>query len=277
LGLERGRRERFRDRSPVPGLRGRRRAHGVSRRLGRYGPRRMALRHLAGARLRRFGRGRPRLAFATVAVVVYAAAGVSATSPAVLHAPSDFLSGGAPGHGEASAGDHLQTLYHWWLVGHQLEHGHAPWLDPYSFRPEASAQPNFPGWPYGFLFWPLGAVLGPVVAWNAMQLLLYVLAGVVTFAWLRELGLPRGAATAAAVAAGILVRQTVIEGSTQAGGRSLDEVRFNSARWGDFLARNVDHARSEQFVYLGWATPLLALAGLVVLLRARRFGLAVVL
>lgn len=295
-----------------------------------------------------------------------------------MHAGSNFLSGGAPGHGEASPGDHLQTLYHWWLVGHQLEHGHAPWLDPYSFRPEASAQPNFPGWPYGFLFWPLGAVLGPVVAWNAMQLLFYVLAGVVTFAWLRELGLARGAAlagglafaiapyraqqsvghllgpisillvlalwaferarrggvwwlalsavalasiplsgqvhlalgaipfficytlvrlhrgpwtymhkahgytcvavaTVAAVGAGILVRQTVIKGSTQAGGRSLDEVRFYSARWGDFLARNVDHARSEQFVYLGWTTPLLALAGLVVLLRSRRFGLPVVL
>ena len=295
-----------------------------------------------------------------------------------MHARSNFLSGGAPGHGEASPGDHLQTLYHWWLVGHQLEHGHAPWLDPYSFRPEASAQPNFPGWPYGFLFWPLGAVLGPVVAWNAMQLLFYVLAGIITFAWLRELGLARGAAlagglafaiapyraqqsvghllgsvsvllvlalwafersrrgrfwwvalsaaglasiplsgqvhlalgaipfficytlvrlrsdggvhlhklpaytgvavaTVVAVAAGILVRETVIKGSTQAGGRSLDEVRFYSARWGDFLARNVDHARSEQFVYLGWTTPLLAVAGLVVLLRARRFGLAAVL
>ena len=84
-------------------------------------------------------------------------------------------------------------------------------------------------------------------------------------------------ATAAAVGAGILVRQTVINGSTQAGGRSLDEVRFYSARWGDFLARNVDHARSEQFVYLGWATPLLALVGVVVLLRSRRFGLAAVL
>jgi hypothetical protein len=300
------------------------------------------------------------------------------TWPAILHAGSDFLSGGAPAHGEAAPGDHLQTLYHWWLVGHQMEHGHAPWLDPFSFRPEASAQPNFPGWPYGFLFWPLVAAVGPVVAWNLLQLLFYVLAGLVTCAWLRELGLARGAALAgglafaiapyraqqsvghllgpisillvlalwaverarggsawwlavsvvslasiplsgqvhlalgaipfficyalvrlrgdtcvhrrklhaytgaavavvAAVGAGILVRQTVIKGSTQAGGRSLDEVRFYSARWGDFIARNVDHARSEQFVYLGWVTPLVALVGLVMLLRGRRFGLAVVL
>jgi hypothetical protein len=301
-----------------------------------------------------------------------------ATSPAVFHARSAFLSGGAPAHGEAAPGDHLQTLYHWWLVGHQLEHGHAPWLDPYSFRPEAAAQPNFPGWPYGFLFWPLDAAFGPVVAWNALQLLFYLAAGLVTCAWLRALGIDRGAALAGgvvfaiapyrvqqsvghllgpisimlplalwgverarrrgawwlavsavalasiplsgqvhlalgaipffilyalvrlrscacmsmdkvhgytwtavaaalAVGAGILVRQTVIKGSTQAGGRSLDEVRFYSARWGDFVARNVDHARSEQYVYLGWVTPLLALAGLILLFRARRWGLAIVL
>jgi hypothetical protein len=289
----------------------------------------------------------------------------------VLQARSDFLSGGAPGHGEASPGDHLQTVYHWWLVGHQLEHGHAPWLDPYSFRPEAGAQPNLPGWPYGFLFWPLGALLGLVVAWNAMQLLLYVLAGLVTCAWLRELELSRGAAIVgglafaiapyraqqsvghllgpisillvvalwgverarrgsawwlvasgaalasiplsgqvhlalgaipffvayavvrlprerlllggvaavgvAAVGAGLLVRETVIKGSTQAGGRSLDEVRLYSAHWSDYLERNVDHARSEQFVYLGWVTPLLALAGLALLIRRRQFGVATIL
>jgi hypothetical protein len=47
-----------------------------------------------------------------------------------LHSRSNFLSGGAPAHGEASPGDHLQTLYHYWLVGHQLEHGRAPWRDP---------------------------------------------------------------------------------------------------------------------------------------------------
>jgi hypothetical protein len=331
----------------------------------------MAVRHIGGARLRRLARGRPRLAFAALACLLYAFAGVTATWPAVLHVRADFLSGGAPGHGEASPGDHLQTLYHWWLVGHQLEHGHVPWLDPYSFRPEASAQPNYPGWPFGFLFWPLNAAFGSVVAWNLSQLAIYLLAGLFTYLWLRELGLPRAAAltgglafaiapyrvqqsvghllgpisillplslwaverarrgsawwlvlsgaalasiplsgqvhlalgaipfflayalirlprnrlflggiaacVAAAVGAGIVVRQTVIVGSTQAGGRSLHEVSVYSARWGDFLARHVDHARSEQFVYLGWATPLLALAGLVVLVRARRFALATLL
>src|SRR5204863_8700709 len=86
-----------------------------------------------------------------------------------------------------------------------------------------------------------------------------------------------GAATLAAVAAGILVRQTVIKASTQSSGRSLGEISFYSARVGDFVSRHVDHARSEQFVFLGWATPLLALAGLVLLLRSRRFALAAVL
>ncbi len=86
-----------------------------------------------------------------------------------------------------------------------------------------------------------------------------------------------GGGVLAAVGAGILVREAVIKGSTQAGGRTLAEVRLYSAHWSDFLGRHVDHARSEQFVYLGWATPLLALAGLVVLVRSRRIGLAVAL
>ncbi len=274
------------------------------------------------------------------------------------------MSGGAPGHGEASPGDHLQTLYHYWLVGHQLEHGHAPWRDPYTFQPEAKPQPNYAGWPFGFLFWPLGAAFGLVVGWNLMQLVVYVLAGLFTFAWLRELGLPRGPALAgglvfaiapyrvqqsvghllgpisillplslwafergwfwlsavalasiplsgqvhlalgaipfvlayalvrrrdrravigavagavAAVGAGLLVRETLIKGSTEAGGRKLAEITRYSANVGDLFERHLDHGRSEQFIFLGWLTPLLALAGLILLIRARRYGLAVLL
>jgi hypothetical protein len=292
------------------------------------------------------------------------------TWPAVLHARSHFLSGGAPAHGEASPGDHLQSLYHYWLVGHQLEHGRAPWRDPYTFRPEAKSQPNFPGWPYGILFWPLGAVFGLVSGWNVLQILFYVLAGLAACAWLRELELPRGPALAgglafaiapyrveqsvghllgpisvllpvslwaferarrgnrwwlvlagaalasiplsgqvhlalgaipffvgyaicrtrdrrlwlgagagaiAAIGAGLVVRRTVIEQSTQSGGRSLGEISHYSARVGDFVSRHVDHSRSEQFVFLGWATPLVALTGLILLIRARRYSLAAIL
>jgi hypothetical protein len=277
------------------------------------------------------------------------------------------MSGGAPANGEASPGDHLQSLYHDWLVGHQLEHGRAPWRDPYTFRPEAKPQPNYAGWPFGFLFWPLGAVFGLVAGWNLLQVVVYVLAGVFACAWLRELGLPRGPALAgglvfaiapyrvqqsvghllgpisillplslwaferarrgsswwlvlcgaavasiplsgqvhlalgaipfvlayalcrtreprllagaaagalAAIAAGVLVRETLIKGSTESGGRKLAEITRYSANAGDLVSRNLDHGRSEQFVFAGWATPLLALAGLVLLVRSRRYALA---
>jgi hypothetical protein len=282
----------------------------------------------------------------------------------VRHARSHFMSGGAPGHGEASPGDHLQTLYHYWLVGHQLEHGRAPWRDPYTFQPEAKPQPNYAGWPFGFLFWPLGTAFGLVAGWNLLQLLVYVLAGLFACAWLRELGLPRGPALVgglvfaiapyrvqqsvghvlgpisillplslwafecgwlwlyvaalasiplsgqvhlalgvipfafayalvrrrdrravvgaavgalAAIGTGLLVRETLIKGSTEAGGRKLAEITRYSAHFGDLFARDLDHGRSEQFIFLGWLTPLLALAGVVLLLRARRYGLAALL
>jgi hypothetical protein len=280
------------------------------------------------------------------------------------------MSGGAASNGEASPGDHLQSLYHDWLVGHQLEHGRAPWRDPYTFQPEAKPQPNYAGWPFGFVFWPLGAAFGLVAGWNLLQLFVYMLAGVFACAWLRELGLPRAAALAgglafaiapyrvqqsvghllgpisillplalwtferarrgsawwlalsgaalasvplsgqvhlalgaipfvlayaicrtrdrrllvgavagaiAAIGAGLLVRETLITGSTEAGGRKLAEVTHYSADWGDLVSRQLDHGRSEQFVFFGWATPLLALAGLALLLRGRRFALAAVL
>ena len=68
---------------------------------------------------------------------------------------------GAPGYGEAASGDHLQTTYRFWLVGHQLERGGAPWIDPYSFQPLVEPQVVLGGWPYGLPFWPLDALFGP--------------------------------------------------------------------------------------------------------------------
>jgi hypothetical protein len=272
------------------------------------------------------------------------------------------MAGGAPGHGEAAPGDHLQTLYHLWLVGHQLDHGRAPWRDPYSFRPESTPTLNFAGWPFGFVFWPLEALLGAVRGWNAFVLLTYLAAGGLTCLWLRELGLPRGAALAGglafaiapyrvgqsvghllgpisillplalyalerrwlvvtvaavvsiplsgqvhlalgavpfccayalvrrrdlrtwvtveaavalAVAAGFLVKTTAIDRSHLASGRSLHAVSQYSAGWGDFVDRHKGH-QAEQFVFLGWATPILAVVGLALLWRRRR-GLAAVL
>jgi hypothetical protein len=282
--------------------------------------------------------------------------------PAVLHAGSDFLaSSSGLGRGQAAPGDHLQASWHLWLVGHQLEHLRAPWRDPYTFRPETAGEANFAGWPFGLPYWPLAAALGAVLAWNVFTLLVIVAAGGLTCWWLRELGLPRGAAlagglafaiapyrveqslghllgpisallpltllgiekgtrrwaavsvaalasiplsgqvhlalgaipfvclyalvrrrwalaaagAAAAAAAGALVLETSIRGSTNAGGRSLDEVRLYQAYLSDFWTRHEAHG-SESFVYLGWATPCLALVGLVVLWRGRR-ALALVL
>jgi hypothetical protein len=320
----------------------------------------MALRHLGGAGLRRAARGRA--GFVALACALYLGAGLATTWPAVRDAGSSFVAGGAPGHGEAAPGDHLQTVYHLWLVGHQLEHGHAPWRDPYDFQPESAPAPNYAGWPFGLVFWPLGALLGIVRGWNAFVLLGYLAAGGFACLWLRELGLPRGAAlvgglafaiapyraaqstghllgpisillplalysierrwvvlaiaaavsiplsgqvhlalgavpfvcayalvrrrddrtfvalaaiVVAAVTAGLLVKVTTIDHSHLSGGRSLDAVRQYSAGWGDLVRRH-EGPSFERFVFLGWATPILAAAGLVLLARARR-GLAVVL
>jgi hypothetical protein len=129
-----------------------------------------------------------------LAVALCLAAAVIATVPAIRHAHTDFLAGGAPGHGEAAAGDHLQTAYRLWLPGDQLEHGRAPWRDPYSFRPEAQPQLNPAAWPFGAPFWPLERALGVVVAWNVFVILSLLAAGLLTFLWLRELEVGEGAA-----------------------------------------------------------------------------------
>jgi hypothetical protein len=120
--------------------------------------------------------------------------------PATKHFGSHFAARAEVIDGEASAGDHLQAVYHLWLVGHQLEHAHAPWLDPYTFRPESSQRVNFGGWPFGLPYWPLEAAFGQVAGWNLLLLLTYLAAGAFAYLWLRELGLPRGAALAGGLA-----------------------------------------------------------------------------
>jgi hypothetical protein len=114
---------------------------------------------------------------------------VLATAPAVGRLGSAYIAGGGPGFGEPTAGDHLQAVYRFWLVGHQLEHGGAPWRDPYSFQPLVEPQVVLAGWPFGLPFWPLDALFGPIVAWNLLLLGSIVLAGVATYAWLRAAGL----------------------------------------------------------------------------------------
>jgi hypothetical protein len=123
-----------------------------------------------------------------------------ATWPALRSGDDSFLAQGLPARGETAPGDHLQTVWQLWLPGHLIEQGDAPWLDPYSFQPEVDRRPNFAGWPFGLVFWPLHALFGPVVGWNAFVLLSFVGAGALTFLWLRELELGREGALAGGLA-----------------------------------------------------------------------------
>ena len=283
--------------------------------------------------------------------------------PRLDDAGSRFLARATPIPGESAAGDHLQAEYHLWLVGHQLSRGHAPWRDPYTFRPESPPRWNFGGWPFGLPFWPLAAIFGPVLGWNLFLLLTYLAAGSFTYLWLRELRLPAAAgavggvvfalepyrvaqsaghlrgpisallplalwafersrhgprwwlagaaialasipfsdihlalgaipffllyallrggrgkavgATAPAVAAALLVGHFSTTG-IGSGGRSLREVTHYSATGLDFITRHPRHGL-ESFVFLGWLTPLLAVAGFTVLVIGRRWGLVAAL
>jgi len=151
----------------------------------------VAVRGFRGARLRRAGRRRA--VVVGLALALYLGAGVLATSPALFETDR-FLGYGVAREGRVTPGDHLQTIYNLWLPGHQLAHGEAPWLDPYSFQPEAEERVNFAGWPFSAVFGPLEALFGTVAGWNLFVLLTYVGAGGFAALWLRELGLPRGAA-----------------------------------------------------------------------------------
>jgi hypothetical protein len=86
------------------------------------------------------------------------------------------------------------------------------------------------------------------------------------------------AAVAAAVAAavGLLAWAATVPGSVASRGRSLRTVDRYSAEWSDLVSRDLGN-EIEEFVFLGWLTPLLALAGLVVLLARGQRGLAAVL
>jgi hypothetical protein len=96
------------------------------------------------------------------------------------------------------------------------------------------------------------------------------------YAWAR---VPRpawwkaGAAAGAAIVGGLVVERWAVSGSIGTG-RSFAQVERYSAELSDFVTRAVGSG-SEELVFVGWLTPLLALAGLVAIRRQR--GLAVVL
>jgi hypothetical protein len=147
------------------------------------------------------GRGpRRRAGVVAAAAALYLGAALLVTWPTVTHLGSSFGATGQAGHGGPSPGDHLQAAYNLWLPGDQLLHGRAPWRDAYEFRPESPERVNPAGWPLGVVFWPLEALLGPVLAWNLLGLALYVVAGGVSALWLRALGLSSWVAVAGGLA-----------------------------------------------------------------------------
>ncbi|MGH3046160.1 MAG: hypothetical protein ACRDNC_04020 [Gaiellaceae bacterium] len=326
----------------------------------------MAVRVFRAARLRRVALGSP---FPLV-LGLYALVAVAATWPGVRSFTDSFIANGADGHGEAAAGDHLQAVYRFWLAGHQLGRGEAPWVDPYSFQPLVEPQTVLGAWPFALPFWPLEVLAGPVVAWNLVLVGTIVAAGLLTYWWLRALDIGTAGAfvgglafalapyrlaqssvhllgwiavllplallaierartaesrraahawgalaalalvsvplsgqvhlalgaipfalayalvrfgriplawaaggAAAAVGIGLVIRYTLIAGSAEEGGRSLQEVGEFSAEWSDLLSR-WQLGGLEDFVYLGWLTPVLAVVGAVILWRAGHRGLA---
>jgi hypothetical protein len=186
----------------------------------------MALRDLRGARLRRAFVRRP----VALAVALYLAAGALALGPDLRHIRSDFLGYGSPPTAGVAPGDHLQSAYNLWLPGHQLVRGHAPWVDPYSFQPEADERTNFAGWPFAAAFGPLKALFGTVTGWNVFVLLTYIGAGGFAALWLRSLGLPIGAALAGGLAFALAPYRSV----QTAGGHLLGPVAMllPLALWG---------------------------------------------
>jgi hypothetical protein len=84
-----------------------------------------------------------------------------------------------------------------------------------------------------------------------------------------------GAGAAAAVVAGIAVERWAVAGSIGTG-RSFAQVERYSAELTDFVTRGVGSG-IEELVFVGWLTPLVALAGLWLLASRRQRGLAALL
>ena len=148
----------------------------------------------------RLGERQARSGFVGLACAVYAACAVWATWPAFRHVGERYLARPAPGAGEAAAGDHLQLAWAFWLPGHQLARGAAPWTDPYSFQPEADAAPNLQGWLLGAPYWVFDHLFGHVWAYDLIVLLAFVAAGGCVCWWLRTLEVGRAAALVGGVA-----------------------------------------------------------------------------
>lgn len=122
-----------------------------------------------------------------------------------------------------------------------------------------------------------GAALTAIPLSGQLHLALGAIPLVVAYGAVRDRLRAAAAASVPAIAAGLAVQQIAVEGSIAAEGRSLRAVSFFTPDWQDFVARELRHEppiASEFVVFMGWLTPFLAVAGLVLLVRARRYALA---
>jgi hypothetical protein len=128
----------------------------------------------------------------------------------------------------------------------------------------------------GSRWWLAGAAAALAsIPFSDVHLALGAIPFFLLYALCRDGRLGAVAATVPAVGAALLVGHYSTSG-IGSGGRSLREVSHYSATGLDFVTRHPRHGL-ESFVFLGWLTPLLALAGLVLMVRARRFRLAAAL
>ena len=116
--------------------------------------------------------------------------------------------------------------------------------------------------------WVAAAALASIPLSGQVHLALGAIPFFVAYAYARRAGHRMLVAPAAAVAAGLLVYATSIRGTTGASGRSFGQVERYSAELLDFVTRHSRHG-FESFVFLGWLTPLLAVAGVALLAAGR--------
>jgi hypothetical protein len=128
----------------------------------------------------------------------------------------------------------------------------------------------------GSRWWLAGAAAALAsIPFSDVHLALGAIPFLVLYALLRG-GRIAAVATAVPAVVGALVVGHFSTTGIGAGGRSLREVAHYSATGLDFVTRHPRHGL-ESFVFLGWLAPLLAVAGLVVLVVTRRYGLAAAL
>ena len=128
----------------------------------------------------------------------------------------------------------------------------------------------------GSRWWLAGAAAALAsIPFSDVHLALGAVPFFVLYALLRGGRIAAVAAAVPAVVAALVVGRVSTSG-IGAGGRSLREIAHYSATGLDFVTRHPRHGL-ESFVFLGWLAPLLAIAGLVVLVVARRYGLAIAL